>query len=59
MRQLYSSTGLRQILMEHLSLSHSFFLIYAEDYLNNRRLNMFADVLLTGIQAELVYLKGR
>ena len=59
MRQLYSSTGLRQILVEHLSLSHSFFLIYAEDDRNNRRFNMFADLLLTGIRAELAYLKGR
>ena len=45
--------------MEQLSLSHSFFLIYAEDDRNNRRFNMFADLLLTGIRAELAYLKGR
>ena len=59
MRQLYSSTCLLQILMEHLSLSYSFFLIYVEEDRNNWRFNMFADLLLTSIRAEFVYLKGR
>jgi DNA-binding transcriptional LysR family regulator len=48
---------LRQILMEHLSLTRSFFLIRAEDDRNNSRFNMFADLLLKGIRAEVAYLE--
>tara|TARA_B110000459_G_scaffold62639_1_gene70193 strand:+ start:693 stop:1592 length:900 start_codon:yes stop_codon:yes gene_type:complete len=44
---------LRRILIDQLSLSRSFFLIRSADDRLNRRLNLFAEVLLSGIRTEI------
>ena len=44
---------LRRILMDQLSLTRSFFLICSADDRRNRRLNLFAEVLLSGIRDEI------
>ena len=49
---------LRQILMEHLSLTRSFFLIRAEDDRNNSRFNMFADLPQRAYGLKLRILRG-
>tara|TARA_B110000261_G_scaffold106034_1_gene118960 strand:+ start:582 stop:1481 length:900 start_codon:yes stop_codon:yes gene_type:complete len=44
---------LRRILIDQLSLTRSFFLIRSADDRLNRRLNLFAEVLLSGIRTEI------
>ena len=48
---------LRRILIDQLSLSRSFFLIRSADDRLNRRLNLFAEVLLSGIRTEILRLE--
>jgi DNA-binding transcriptional LysR family regulator len=49
---------LRRILTEHLSLTRSFFLIRSTDDRHNRRLNQFAQVLVSGLRAEIQRLEA-
>ena len=49
---------LRRILIDQLSLSRSFFLIRSADDRLNRRLNLFAEVLLSGIRTEILRLEA-
>ncbi len=49
---------LRRILIDQLSLSRSFFLIRSADDRLNRRLNLFAEVLLSGIRTEISRLEA-
>ena len=49
---------LRRILMEHLSLTRSFFLIRSTDDRHNRRLNQFAQVLVSGLRSEIQRLEA-
>ena len=48
---------LRRILIDQLSLTRSFFLIRSADDRLNRRLNLFAEVLLSGIRTEILRLE--
>lgn len=49
---------LRRILVDQLSLTRSFFLIRSADDRRNRRLNLFSEVLLAGIRAEISRLEA-
>ncbi|MFQ3302605.1 MAG: DNA-binding transcriptional LysR family regulator [Planktomarina sp.] len=49
---------LRRILIDQLSLTRSFFLIRSADDRLNRRLNLFAEVLLSGIRTEILRLEA-
>jgi hypothetical protein len=49
---------LRRILTEQLTLKRSFFLIRSVDDRRNRRLNLFAEVLLSGVRAEILRLEA-
>ena len=49
---------LRRILIDQLSLSRSLFLIRSADDRLNRRLNLFAEVLLSGIRTEISRLEA-
>jgi len=49
---------LRRILTEQLTLKRSFFLIRSADDRRNRRLNLFAEVLLSGVRAEILRLEA-
>jgi hypothetical protein len=44
---------LRRILVDQLSLTRSFFLIRSVDDRHNRRLNQFAQVLVSGLRSEI------
>jgi hypothetical protein len=45
-------------LTEQLTLKRSFFLIRSVDDRRNRRLNLFAEVLLSGVRAEILRLEA-
>ena len=49
---------LRRILVDHLSLTRSFFLIRSTDDRHNRRLNQFAQVLVSGLRVEIQRLEA-
>jgi hypothetical protein len=49
---------LRRILTKQLTLKRSFFLIRSVDDRRNRRLNLFAEVLLSGVRAEILRLEA-
>ena len=54
---LHFAPELRRILVDQLSLTRSFFLIRSADDRRNRRLNLFAAVLLSGIRDEIARLE--
>ena len=49
---------LRRILTQQLTLKRSFFLIRSADDRRNRRLNLFAEVLSSGVRAEILRLEA-
>jgi hypothetical protein len=49
---------LRRILVDQLSLTRSFFLIRSADDRHNRRLNQFAQVLVSGLRSEIQRLEA-
>jgi len=53
-----STTGLRKILTDHLSLTRSFYLIRHSDDRRLDRLNRFVQELSEGVRAEVVRLEA-
>jgi len=49
---------LRRILVDQLSLIRSFFLVRSADDRHNRRLNQFAQVLVSGLRSEIQRLEA-